>query len=1050
MTLKNTLSGIDLLPYQREPAQRLLKVLLARNCAIDASDMGTGKTYVSAWVAQQIGLPVLVVCPLAVKTSWATVLAQSGTPFRVVNYEQLNPRAKAHTQYGYWSRRGRSEQWHWTLDQKHLIIFDEVHRAGGLNTRASKIVRTRSGNHPALLLSATLARSPLVMKAICARTGICKPENHYTWSRQYGAVVSRWGRALEWPAGGVHREGTQIYRAARRAEQKLKELHAKLYNGDLPYGIRIRKSELKDFPENNILTELVNVSLYKKDEKLQQAYNEVDEEGAISALELTMRKRQKAELSKVPMMVDETKDLIREGHSVVIFCNFVETLNQLERLFWNKIKHSTIRGNQNEGNRNQQIKEFQEDQVHLCLVQIQAGGVGVSLHATGDRRPRVSIVSPTYNAVDLVQSLGRIHRANATGAVTQKIIFAEGSIEEEVYESVTKKIKCIDTLNDGDLYSSPLADNNLRRHQQNKTGDEMNKTETLTNLAKKESKAFRPRARKTRKARVCPCGTEISKGEEFFSFPEKALEKDIQISTCSVECLRKWHKAKNSGVETVTAEHLETKPQDYFVEAWGTDPWEGHQGPFEVTKKYLIDLATAVSGPKDESFIDESLQKVFGYDPYEGMSSVGISQEHALALVEAFGKKKIARENPATVVHDGDGVLRDVKPEKKEEPAHHKFGPSSLAYRETCPGWKNRGGTSQAAERGSICHLACELSEDFVEFPRKFEYEGRQVELDKWECYDVESALNGVRLLISSLGLENGTVHKERKVDVCDGLTFGTADVLIDAGDTLLVADYKFGIHEVAPAEVNPQGLAYAIGAAQLYPEATSITIAFIQPKSGTIDYHTFDREHLLGSASTRIQTIIMRANAYENGELDESQLNATDSCQYCARIGTCPEVAKHALIAGNTYALEVQQSSSVADPSKFETPEQFASALQLASILEEWAPKVKSAAKEAALERGMNIPGYEIAYRKTPRTVKELAAVYKLAVNEFNVDAQQLLDACRVGLGDLQKLVKAGASRGDKALALEKFEDLLEEEGYLKGGDVEVPTLRKLRKRNN
>jgi len=63
----------------------------------------------------------------------------------------------------------------------------------------------------------------------------------------------------------------------------------------------------------------------------------------------------------------------------------------------------------------------------------------------------MSIISPSYSAVLMRQSTGRIWRDSAKSKSIQKIVFASGTVEEKVCESVKQKLENLDTLNDGDL-----------------------------------------------------------------------------------------------------------------------------------------------------------------------------------------------------------------------------------------------------------------------------------------------------------------------------------------------------------------------------------------------------------------------------------------------------------------------------------------------------------------------------------------------------------------------------------------------------------------------
>ena len=128
---------------------------------------------------------------------------------------------------------------------------------------------------------------------------------------------------------------------------------------------------------------------------------------------------------KVKSIVEMTEDLVNEQKSVVIFVNFVQTIDALiEHLSMPSV---TVQGNQTETERSEGIKAFQENETHVIIVQTSAGGVGLSLHDLNSRQ-RVSLICPTWSAVDLIQCLGRINRSGALSPAIQKIIFAAGSM----------------------------------------------------------------------------------------------------------------------------------------------------------------------------------------------------------------------------------------------------------------------------------------------------------------------------------------------------------------------------------------------------------------------------------------------------------------------------------------------------------------------------------------------------------------------------------------------------------------------------------------------
>jgi superfamily II DNA or RNA helicase len=168
-----------------------------------------------------------------------------------------------------------------------------------------------------------------------------------------------------------------------------------------------------------------------------------------------MAARRKVETLKVPLFVEMIEDHFDEGKAVAVFCNFRETIEAInfrlskQKKFRGKI--SFVVGCQKDQERQQNIEDFQNDVTQIILCNLEAGGVGISLHDVYGHRPRVSIISPTWKANSIVQALGRVWRANGKSKCLQYIAYASECIEEEICVKVQAKISNLNCLNDGDL-----------------------------------------------------------------------------------------------------------------------------------------------------------------------------------------------------------------------------------------------------------------------------------------------------------------------------------------------------------------------------------------------------------------------------------------------------------------------------------------------------------------------------------------------------------------------------------------------------------------------
>lgn len=419
---------MTLYDYQLPASDAVLAALVRHNVALDTSDLGTGKSYVAADVARRLGCPVLVVCPKAVIPPWRRILADAGVVADVINYEKIRNGSTP-----FLSRDGT--QFEWKVPTDTLIIWDEAHKAKSPTSQIAKMVRAAKP-FKNLLLSATLAESPLEMRAVGFLTGLHRWVDWFTWCRRNGCKSNPWGGA---------------YLSAKMRDKVLLDLHTYLFP---EYGARVRIADLGDlFPETQISAEAFDF-----DTNIQAVFDELDTElnklaqtraadFNINALTLQLRARQEVELRKVPGLIKMAQDAMEEGMSVVVFTNYVASLDLLR----DALKCGCVTGGQKAEDREIMVSEFQENKTRCIIVNIQAGGVGLSLHDLSGSHPRLALVCPTYGAKDLRQALGRVRRAGGLSKSIQRIVFAAGTIEETICETVRSKLYNLDLLNDGEL-----------------------------------------------------------------------------------------------------------------------------------------------------------------------------------------------------------------------------------------------------------------------------------------------------------------------------------------------------------------------------------------------------------------------------------------------------------------------------------------------------------------------------------------------------------------------------------------------------------------------
>ena len=447
-----------LLPPQREHAVSLLNSLYINGVACDQSETGTGKTYVAAWLAKNLNSPVVIVCPKVVIPSWTKVLSYFGIKAHcLINYEKLMRGNTEHLNFKDGKDTGPSD-YVINFPKNSLVILDEVHKCKSATSKNSDfLIKLKMDGYKSLLLSATSATNPLEMKAFGFATTLHNLVSYRQFITSSGAYAGRYG-------------GFQIDLQSQKTVEAMSNIHNTLFNLYKVSSRMTRKMFDKIFPDNHVMADCFDMGT--NTDKINRVYLQMEAE--MAALEessinysqhhfaIMTKARRMAELLKVPTMVEMIEDWYDEGISPVVFVNFTDTVEAIEKQLAKNSKFdgkiARIVGGQSDKVRQNDIELFQSDVKRIMIANLAAGNAGVSLHDLIGNHPRGSIISPSYSAINLLQALGRIHRAEGKTTCIQKVMFAAGTIEVEACKRVQCKLNNLECLNDGDLtYSVRIA-----------------------------------------------------------------------------------------------------------------------------------------------------------------------------------------------------------------------------------------------------------------------------------------------------------------------------------------------------------------------------------------------------------------------------------------------------------------------------------------------------------------------------------------------------------------------------------------------------------------
>lgn len=378
------------------------------------------------------------------------------------------------------------------------------------------------------------------------------------------------------------------------------------------------------------------------------------------------------------------------------------------------------------------------------------------------------------------------------------------------------------------------------------------------------------------------------------------------------------------------------------------------------------------------------------------------------------------------------------------ERTHSKISPSGLKNFEVCPGYVREDEEGKqlhpVTAEGTLIHEALDQGDDS---------HLTQDQKDLYEYCEVYANL---------LPTSYGTIIKEPKVEVFMGV-YGHVDQVQILGDEADVLDWKMGWNRVDPADRNSQGQAYTLGVFNAYPNLRQVTVHFVQPRLGYVTSHTYTREDV-PDLEYRIRAVV---SAVANATPDDYR-PCPSNCAYCAR-HDCPAVAAPAYEIAKGYAAgkdrrlkaeailrgEPEPESLLATlptefyPRAMSDPEQISRALDIVPVVQSWAGSVLSRAKQMRVKEGIEIPGWEIAYRSGRKSVTNSVGAYESAKDR--VSAEDFITACTVSLTQLKELYTETSQRGKKAADARALEARLVDRDALSGGGEEIPYLKRTKK---
>ena len=448
---------INLFPYQVTHKKSMVQGFYNGITFLNASETGTGKTYMTLSYAESSRRPLFVICPKSMLLEWYLLALKHRVHIAMIcNYETLI-RCKMYKmdsdvkldnlkriECPYVEKiteakgRGKRVRFRWKdLPERALVVFDEAHYCKNVGTQRTALLtglydfarhpEQRWRNTKILLLSATIIEKKDNLRPFMYILGYANSPQDKT--------------KVEHPDFSIREFGKKLKTERRMTRATMVEARAAL-NDNHTSDIRTKTFKLNEKDRAKIqelCSEIRNILTAGKEKRPK------------NHLAKRLNLRQQIEALKLGIMFSELKSLREKGYSVVIFVNFKNSLTALKSLVKEQMAHepfSVIVGGQSASERLKEVERFQEGETNVLLSMIGAGGVGISLHDTKGGRPRYSLISPPESATQTIQAIGRLDRIGSKTDSVQRIIFVADTIEDKIAESLERKIRTIGDLND--------------------------------------------------------------------------------------------------------------------------------------------------------------------------------------------------------------------------------------------------------------------------------------------------------------------------------------------------------------------------------------------------------------------------------------------------------------------------------------------------------------------------------------------------------------------------------------------------------------------------
>lgn len=424
----STLS-LPFMPYdfQIEDATKIIK----KKRVLLGHEMGCGKTFISVLVGTSLNMPKLVICPASLRLNWYREITNVCPDADV----QIQLNAEAPHFGKDWTIIGYGSVAKFLDDLKkyfNCIFVDECHACKAVNNwgnptskRAKSVLELADAVEYCYPLTGTPLPSHNIDLYNILKMLKCEAfDFNNKWA--FLNFANKFCDPKETYFG-------KDFSGNSNSDQ----LHALLSN------IMVRRLKRDVLPNLKKQRQFIPLDPHFKREYMNIEKRLYEPEDGDTYMGLAMTGRKMLSMYKLDAAIELAETLIDAGESVVIVTNFVDSADLLKDHF--KDSCCEIRGGMSDQAKQQAIDDFQNKKKTVCVLNMQAGGVGITLTAAHT----MIIIDYAWVPSDMVQVEDRICRTGQTEGCMIYYVYCMNSILDSLFiEMISSKSANIDTVVD--------------------------------------------------------------------------------------------------------------------------------------------------------------------------------------------------------------------------------------------------------------------------------------------------------------------------------------------------------------------------------------------------------------------------------------------------------------------------------------------------------------------------------------------------------------------------------------------------------------------------